>query len=182
MNNKYLIPVVLIIVSIISGCSQTRFTKQANHRKVPIYAPQAQSQQVDSPTRQSPVSSRFHARKRMVELAMHTIGTRYRYGGRNPRTGFDCSGLMHYVHKQGLGLNIPRTAAEQRDKSRSIKYSQLKPGDMLFFKTGKRTNHVGVYIGDRKFIHASTGSRRVKVAKMDTAYWHKRFVKFGTFL
>jgi len=182
MNNNYLIPVVIILISVISGCSQTRFSKQANHRQAPIFAPQAQSQQAYSPTRQHPVSSSFYARKRIVDIATRSLGTRYRYGGRNPKTGFDCSGLMHYVHKQGLGINIPRTAAEQRDQSRSIKYSQLKPGDMLFFKTGKRTDHVGVYIGDRKFIHASTGSRRVKVAKMDTAYWHQRFVKFGTFL
>ena len=160
-----------------------------------MYAPHSQSHQSSqrmrkphsqqpqaSSSQQLPTSSNFQVRKRIVGIANRSIGIGYRYGGRNPQSGFDCSGLMHYVHKQSLGIDIPRTAAQQRDQSRTINYAQLQPGDMLFFKTGKRTNHVGVYIGDRKFIHASTGSRRVKVAKMDTKYWHQRFVKFGTFL
>lgn len=122
-----------------------------------------------------------HARNRILSIAKNTLGTRYKYGGTNPRSGFDCSGLMSYIHQQGLGLNIPRTAAAQRDNSRTINYAQLQPGDMLFFKTGKRSNHSGIYIGNRRFIHASTSKRRVMVAKMDSKYWHSRFVKFGTF-
>jgi len=122
-----------------------------------------------------------HARNRLLGIAKNTLGTRYKYGGTNPRSGFDCSGLMSYIHKQGLGLNIPRTAAAQRDNSRTISYAQLQPGDILFFKTGKRSNHAGIYIGNRQFIHASTSKRRVMVAKMDSKYWHSRFVKFGTF-
>ena len=122
-----------------------------------------------------------HARNRLLGIAKNTLGTRYKYGGTNPRSGFDCSGLLSYIHKQGLGLNIPRTAAAQRDNSRTLSYAQLQPGDILFFKTGKRSNHAGIYIGNRQFIHASTSKRRVMVAKMDSKYWHSRFVKFGTF-
>lgn len=197
MNNKYLrifiLSITALIVFSISGCSQNRTTRHVQHQqsKTPVYAPHSQSrhtsQQIKKPqhtklrTQQSS-SYNFQVRNRIVEIAQRSIGTRYLYGGRNPKRGFDCSGLMHYVHKQSLGIDIPRTAAEQRDRSRTISYAQLKPGDMLFFKTGKRTNHVGVYIGDRKFIHASTGSKRVKVAKMDSKYWHQRFVKFGTYL
>lgn len=118
----------------------------------------------------------------ITNIVHSTIGTRYKWGGTNPKEGFDCSGLMNYVHKRSLGIDIPRTAAAQRKSSRTIKYANLQAGDMLFFKTGKSTNHVGMYIGDRKFIHAATGSKHVKVASMDTPYWHKRFIKFGTFL
>jgi len=114
--------------------------------------------------------------------AQSTLGKPYKWGGSSPQQGFDCSGLMRYIHKNALGIQIPRTAAQQRDKSRTINYAQLQPGDMLFFRTGKSSNHVGVYVGDRKFIHAATGSKQVKVASMDSSYWHKRFVKFGTFL
>lgn len=117
----------------------------------------------------------------MVQFANSTLGTRYKYGGSNPQRGFDCSGLMVYVHKQA-GISIPRTAAKQRKHSRTISYAQLQPGDMLFFKTGKRTEHVGIYVGNRQFIHASTGSRQVRIAKMDSAYWYKHFIKFGTYL
>ncbi|HIO97715.1 MAG TPA: NlpC/P60 family protein, partial [Leucothrix sp.] len=99
----------------------------------------------------------------------------------NPQRGFDCSGLMSYVHKNA-GLKIPRTTAQQRDNSRTIDYAQLQAGDMLFFKTGKKTNHVGMYIGNRKFIHAPSSGKHVTVASMDSSYWHKRFVKFGTYL
>jgi cell wall-associated NlpC family hydrolase len=118
----------------------------------------------------------------MVQIAKSTIGTPYKWGGNSPQRGFDCSGLMTYVHRNAVGLKIPRTAAKQRDNSRTINYAQLQPGDMLFFKTGKKTNHVGVYIGNRKFIHAPSGGKRVKVASMDSSYWFKRFVKFGTYL
>lgn len=187
MNRKHLTSTLLVITILItfvtSGCSQTRSPRQSHQATAAPHTQSPRNQQIrPRTTQQYPISSRFHERRRIVDIANRTLGTRYRYGGRNPQSGFDCSGLMHYVHKQSLGINIPRTAAEQRDRSKTITYEQLQPGDMLFFKTGKRTNHVGVYIGNREFIHASTGSRRVKVAKMDKKYWHQRFVKFGTFL
>ena len=121
------------------------------------------------------------ARSRMISVAQSTLGVPYKWGGNNPQQGFDCSGLTRYVYKNATGLTIPRTAAQQRDKSRTINYAQLKPGDMLFFKTGKRTNHVGVYIGNRQFIHAPAGGKSVTMTTMDSPYWYKRFVKFGTF-
>ncbi len=133
-------------------------------------------------TRSNAVLDQQHARQLISRMAHSTIGAPYKWGGNNPQQGFDCSGLMSYVYKNALGINIPRTAAQQRDQSRTVSYEQLQPGDMLFFKTGRNANHVGVYIGNRKFVHAATGSKHVKVASMDSAYWHKRFVKFGTFL
>ncbi len=158
---------------------QVRQPSQTRSRSSVQKKPTSNNKVSPLPRHSTPRSS--HARNRIVNMAKNTIGTRYKYGGNNPRSGFDCSGLMSYVHQQGLGLNIPRTAAAQRDKSRTISYAQLKPGDLLFFKTGKRSNHAGIYIGNRQFIHASTGKRQVMVAKMDSKYWHSRFVKFGTF-
>jgi len=121
-------------------------------------------------------------RNLMVQIAKNAIGTPYKWGGNNPQQGFDCSGLMTYIHKNALGIRIPRTAAKQRNNSRTISYAQLQPGDMLFFKTGRKTNHVGIYVGNREFIHAPSGGKPVRVSTMDSSYWYNKFVKFGTFL
>ena len=120
-------------------------------------------------------------RRELMRVAHHSIGTRYKWGGKTPRQGFDCSGLMQYSYKQ-IGIKIPRTAGEQRDASRRLSRSQLRPGDMIFFKTGRRSNHVGIYTGNGEFIHASSGSHRVKKERLDTPYWNRHFVKYGTFL
>ena len=120
-------------------------------------------------------------RRELMKIAHQSIGTRYKWGGRTPQEGFDCSGLMQYSYKQ-IGIKIPRTAAKQRDASRRLSRSQLKPGDMIFFKTGRRSNHVGIYAGNGEFIHASSGSHRVKKERLDTPYWNRHLVKYGTFL
>ena len=158
-----------------SACSQMP-PPQQNRGVAPAHQQfsQYQRSQYSSVPRINP------ARSRIVNVAKSTLGTPYKWGG-NTRRGFDCSGLVKYVHKQALGINVPRTTAQQRDSSRTINYAQLQPGDMLFFKTGAKTNHVGVYIGNRKFIHAPSSGKRVTVASMDSSYWHKRFVKFGTY-
>lgn len=161
----------------LSACSQSNQIRQqhSSHNTAPRQ-PQTSQQTHKAAVTQHP------ARQAIINIAHSTVGTRYKWGGNNPQQGFDCSGLMRYVHKNALGLSIPRTAAKQRDHSRTISYAQLQPGDMLFFKTGKRTNHVGIYVGNREFVHASSGGKRVSVSSMDSAYWHSRFVKFGTFL
>jgi len=129
------------------------------------------------------IAQKIHpARLQMMKVAHSVVGAPYKWGGNNPQQGFDCSGFTRFVHKNALGLNIPRVTAQQRDNSRTINYAQLQPGDMLFFKTSSRSNHVGIYIGNRKFIHAPSSGKHVSIATMDSAYWHKRFVKFGTYL
>jgi len=184
------------LIQFLSGCSQgyrsnTYEMQQAQQqRQTQMKASQARNPQKtirrSSYTSQqangSAVVTQHPARNLMTKIANSTIGVPYKWGGNNPQQGFDCSGLMSYVHKNALGMKIPRTAAQQRDNSRTISYTQLQPGDMLFFKTGKTSNHVGVYVGNRKFVHAASGSKHVKIASMDSSYWHKRFVKFGTFL
>lgn len=160
------------LIQFLSGCSQ-------GYRSNAYEMQQSQQQRQ---AHSNAVVTQNPARNLMTRIAHSTIGTPYKWGGNNPQQGFDCSGLMSYVHRNALGVKIPRTAAQQRDNSRTISYAQLQPGDMLFFKTGKRSNHVGVYVGNRKFVHAASGSKHVKIASMDSSYWHKRFVKFGTFL
>jgi len=166
-----------------------RVTKPQAPRQIPqtkqvvrqSYSPATPVASQQAP-QQSSIPQLHPARNHMVSLLHKTIGTPYKWGGNNPQQGFDCSGLMAYVHKNALGVKIPRTAATQRDNSRTLNYSNIQPGDMLFFKTSARSNHVGMYIGNRKFIHAPAGGKKVTIASMDNAYWHKRFVKFGTYL
>ena len=200
MIKHHFLTLSILVLLIVSGCSQ-RSSRVDNHQlpqssnnqpthskpthsKPKIKAPNTSQR---SPTQtvipqQSPTFNIHPARLRMVNIAKSTIGVPYKWGGNSPREGFDCSGLMKFVHKQALGMNIPRVTAQQRDKSKTIRYAQLQPGDMLFFKTGKRSNHVGVYIGNRKFIHAPSGGKLVHISSMDSSYWHSRFVKFGSFL
>ena len=185
---------LIVLSQLITACSQGRYAHNQNsQRNQQQSTPTRQVQNPAPPQRtthpqftqqaqQSAVYNSHPARNRMVQIATSTVGTPYKWGGDSPRKGFDCSGLMSYVHKNALGMKIPRTTAKQRDSSRTIPYQQLQPGDMLFFKTGSKTNHVGVYIGNRKFVHAPSRGKRVTVASMDNSYWHKRFVKFGSFL
>jgi len=120
-------------------------------------------------------------RHRIMQAAHSALGIPYLYGGNNPARGLDCSSLMQFIHKR-VGITLPRTAAAQRDRSKTIPYQQLQPGDMLFFKINRRTNHVGIYIGHGKFIHASSSNRRAVISSMKLPYWKKRFVKFGSYL
>jgi cell wall-associated NlpC family hydrolase len=102
-----------------------------------------------------------------VAVARRQIGVRYRWGGTSP-DGFDCSGLLQYTMR-ALGVQLPRTAAEQARAGREIPRdtSQLRPGDLLTFGRGGRVTHVGMYVGGGRFIHASTGSRRITESRLD---------------
>lgn len=155
---------VILLTSTLFGCSSQTRTVNPNPS-----SHGSSQQQAYSPIRSTVVNNAFS-----------NLGIPYRYGG-TTRLGLDCSALTQNVYRDS-GINIPRTTAQQRDASRTIHVSNLQPGDLIFFKTGAKTNHVGIFIGDRKFIHASTSSKKVIVDQMDKQYWQQRFVKFGTFL
>ncbi len=188
MNRLTSLSLLFFIAFFMNACSQV--SRPSADRRAPAYThqtpsvqqPSQQHSQVSQLPQQSSVPNIHPARARMVQVAKSALGVPYKWGGNNPQEGFDCSGLISYVHKNATGLKIPRTVAQQRDNSRTLNFAQLQPGDMLFFKINKKTNHAGIYIGDRKFIHAPSSGKRVKVASMDSSYWFKRFVKFGTYL
>jgi cell wall-associated NlpC family hydrolase len=121
-------------------------------------------------------------RQRIIAAAKQQLGIKYRWGGNTPRQGFDCSGFTKHAMK-ALGTSIPRTAAQQSKASRTISRRDLKPGDMIFFKTsGRYVNHVGIYLGDGHFIHAASGGGKVTTDDLRKSYWQKRLHKYGTFL
>jgi cell wall-associated NlpC family hydrolase len=114
----------------------------------------------------------------MVVAAMNFIGVRYRRGGDSAETGFDCSGFTRHVFASSLGLALPRRADEQAAMPGLVKVekSDLKPGDLVFFNTMRRTfSHVGIYIGDNRFVHAPRQGKDVRTDDMSFAYWSKRF-------
>ncbi len=114
----------------------------------------------------------------MTISAMNFIGVRYRRGGNSAETGFDCSGFTRHVFEMSLGLVLPRRADEQATAPGLVKVErdELKPGDLVFFNTMRRTfSHVGIYIGDNRFIHAPSHGKDVRTDSLGFAYWAKRF-------
>ena len=114
----------------------------------------------------------------MVMTAMNFIGVRYKRGGNSAENGFDCSGFTREVFESSLGFMLPRRADEQAKASGlvAVKRDELQPGDLVFFNTLRRTfSHVGIYLGDGKFIHAPKPGGEVRVEDIRFAYWAKRF-------
>ena len=119
----------------------------------------------------------------VVKVAKRMIGVKYRYGGTSPSRGFDCSGLVQYSHK-AAGVNIPRTTSQQFKAAKRISRRYMKAGDLVFFKTvvSRVASHVGIYLGNNKFIHAPSSGKRVKISSMKDKYWRKRFTGAGRVL
>lgn len=112
----------------------------------------------------------------LVVTAMGFLGVPYRRGGNSVETGFDCSGFVRAMYEQTVGLVLPRRAAEQAEATQLIAREELKPGDLVFFNTMRRAfSHVGIYVGDGKFIHSPRSGAQVRVEDMRTAYWNTRF-------
>ncbi|WP_027016590.1 C40 family peptidase [Comamonas composti] len=112
----------------------------------------------------------------LVVTAMGFLGVPYRRGGNSAETGFDCSGFVRAIYSETLGKVLPRRAAEQAYATETIDKSELRPGDLVFFNTMRRAfSHVGIYVGDGKFIHAPRTGAHVRVENMQASYWVKRF-------
>ncbi|GLS12915.1 MULTISPECIES: C40 family peptidase [Hydrogenophaga] len=113
---------------------------------------------------------------RLVVDAMGFLGVPYRYGGNTAETGFDCSGFVRAVFEQSVGKVLPRRADEQAAATEVIDRNELKPGDLVFFNTMRRAfSHVGIYVGDGKFIHSPRSGSHVRVEDMRQTYWQTRF-------
>lgn len=112
----------------------------------------------------------------LVTTAMGLLGVPYRRGGNSAETGFDCSGFVRSIYSQTVGMVLPRRAVEQAAATQTIDKKELKPGDLVFFNTMRRTfSHVGIYIGDGKFVHSPRTGQTVRVEDMGASYWKKRF-------
>ncbi len=112
----------------------------------------------------------------VIFYALSMVGIDYRWGGSSPQTGFDCSGLVSHVFRQIAGLVLPRDSYAMARMGKPVTLDDLKPGDLVFFNTMRRPfSHVGIYLGDRRFIHAPTKGKQVHVVDMTQPYWSQRY-------
>jgi cell wall-associated NlpC family hydrolase len=108
--------------------------------------------------------------------ALIALGAHYHFGGDSPETGFDCSGLVTHVFQRAWGLALPRRVHEQAKFGKPIPRHQLEPGDLVFYNTRNSPySHVGIYVGDGRFIHAPRRGARVRAERVDSPYWKPRF-------
>ncbi|WP_439650434.1 C40 family peptidase [Pollutimonas nitritireducens] len=173
---------LLVTVVSLAGCATNAQNQQAlsdpAHTARDNYLSYTQSDPLGAylagkpqPYRSSPKTT-----KTLATAALNMLGIKYRFGGETPNTGFDCSGLVSYAAEKSLGLKLPRSSAEMAREGKSIKTNELKKGDLVFFNTrGHRYSHVGIYLGDKKFVHAPRSGAVVRIESMDIAYWKKRY-------
>ncbi|MES2561893.1 MAG: C40 family peptidase [Pseudomonadota bacterium] len=116
-----------------------------------------------------------HTRE-LVTQSLRFLGIRYKFGGTSPDTGFDCSGFVRYVVGQAVGLVLPRRASDISKVGAKVTTDELQPGDLVFFNTQRRPySHIGIYVGDQRFIHAPAAGGKVQVVHMGLSYWQSRF-------
>lgn len=112
----------------------------------------------------------------MLTYALSLVGVNYKYGGKSPETGLDCSGFVSHVYRQAAGLVLPHNARAISMFGKKIAISELQPGDLVFYNTMRHTySHVGIYLGDNRFIHSGRTGSSVEVVNMNDSYWVKRF-------
>ncbi len=112
----------------------------------------------------------------LTEYALGFLGIQYKFGGASPENGFDCSGLVRFVFQQVTGLSLPHSAVAQSKEGQEVAMEDLRPGDLVFFNTRKFAfSHVGIYLGDNKFVHAPRKGKPVQVVEFDNPYWQKAY-------
>jgi len=112
----------------------------------------------------------------VVDTALGAIGVPYRMGGSDPKVGFDCSGLVNYVYRKTLGMTLPRTSRQLAGVGAAIEREELRPGDLVFFNTrGAPNSHVGIYLGDSRFIHAPRARTLVRIDSLEDPAYARRY-------
>lgn len=162
-----------VFVIALAGCSATSSVRVPD----PSPPPAAEVQQWKGAGSEVAPRERGEA---LANFALTLQGTRYRYGGAT-RDGFDCSGLVFYAHRR-LGLEVPRTSSDQAEEAERIKPRKLKRGDLVFFKVGSRdVNHVGIYVGEHRFVHAPGAGKPVTINSLDDEFYAETFSGAGRF-
>jgi cell wall-associated NlpC family hydrolase len=113
----------------------------------------------------------------VLSKAMTLLGTPYRWGGENPDKGFDCSGLVGYVYRTVLGVDLPRVSRQMATTGQAVERTALAPGDLVFFGKRGRVNHVGIYVGEGRFLHAPSRGKDVRVDSLTSSYWSGRYMQ-----
>ena len=159
MLRNYLLQIAFLIS--VSGCGSFGPTTPA-----PVSNPEP------APSAALPPAQRSEA----LLQALLALGLDYRYGGNSPVTGFDCSGLVAHVYLEAWNIRLPRNTSAQSKAGMPVSLAELQAGDLVFYDTLKRPySHVGIYLGDGKFVHAPKTGAQVRVESLKSAYWTQRF-------
>lgn len=155
-----------LVLAALAGCSSTPVAPQ----------PKAGSGAPSSTTSGAYIALDHESQSQeMVLFALGLLDTGYRFGGRNPEAGLDCSGMVAYIVENISTSRLPHNAAQIADRTRPIAVSELRPGDLVFFNTLKRRHsHMGIYIGEGRFVHAPSSRGRVRVERLDNRYFAQR--------
>jgi cell wall-associated NlpC family hydrolase len=157
----------------------TRLLQEKGLLNTPVAPPPAEAAPTAAPSFVQQVRTKAsNVASDLVLSAMNFLGVPYKRGGQSAEAGFDCSGFTRHIFEMSLGLVLPRRSEEQARAGGllQIKRDELKPGDLVFFNTMKRAfSHVGIYVGDNKFIHSPRSGGEVRIEDMRVAYWTKRY-------
>ena len=160
-------------LSVLAGCASTT----AQNQSADWLDPQGRrTVLVNGVDGLDPITAIAASQHPLTRQALQHLGIRYRYGGTSPENGFDCSGLIHYSAQESLGLKLPRRSADLARVGTQIKRTDLAVGDLVFFNTlGARYSHVGIYLGNNRFVHAPASGGQVRVEDMTLRYWTQRY-------
>lgn len=164
---KFLSKVILAlcIAWMMAGCASQTVLPVVPDETPPVAAPAVQ-----------------HEGNEVVMYAMALIERGYRFGGNNPDSGLDCSGMVSYIYQHALGIELPHNAAQMAAIAREIPREKMVPGDLVFFNTtGKPFSHVGIYIGDDRFIHAPKRNGKISISSLKNQYFANRLQGVRTF-
>lgn len=155
------------LIALLAACSST---------------PPVPPRPADSSTLRGQDDDSLEKGREIMMFALGLIDTGYRFGGKNPEAGLDCSGMVSYIYGRAAGIVIGGSAADIARRGRSIERSQLRPGDLVFFNTRNAPySHVGVYIGDDRFVHAPSSNGRVRIDQMSATYYAQRYEAARTY-
>ena len=172
---KHLILLISLCYLLLGNVCMAQDALSQNAAGVMLYSADDNKSQTQVNAETAPHSWQDKAQEVLIN-ALSLTGIQYKYGGSSPATGFDCSGFVRYVFRNVANLSLPPTARAIAQIGKSVKKDDLQPGDLVFFNTLKKAfSHVGIYIGDNKFIHAPSTGKAVQVDSMQNSYWSSHF-------
>lgn len=143
---------------------------------LPAYADETANPPDFGTSAQQAVSGVLGQAQEFALRALSFIGVRYKWGGNSPDTGFDCSGLIRYVYSKITGQALPHNAQDLSQVGQNVDRSELQPGDLVFFNTLRKPfSHVGIYLGESRFLHAPSRGGAVEIVDMSQRYWQNRY-------
>ena len=172
---KQLLLILSLYCLLFGNVCMAQVVLSQNAAGVTLYSADDNKSQTQVNAETTPNSWQDKAQEVLIN-ALSLTGIQYKYGGNSPVTGFDCSGFVRYVFRNAANLSLPPTARAIAQIGKSVKKDELQPGDLVFFNTLKSAfSHVGIYLGDNKFIHAPSKGKAVQVESMQNSYWSSRF-------